>query len=93
MDENFDNLAGKVSQSAVVKEFAGEFESFVLSTIEKYHNVRSSTYDPSEHKWRKPYIKESNICFYWKRVKYEISLKIKVEAQRKLRKEPKNLLI
>ena len=50
MDENFENLAGKVSQSAVVKEFAGEFESFVLSTIEKYHNVRSSTYDPSEHK-------------------------------------------
>ena len=46
MDENFDNLAGKVSQSAVVKEFAGEFESFVLSTID----VRSSTYDPSEHK-------------------------------------------
>ena len=34
------------SQSAVVKEFAGEFESFVLSTID----VRSSTYDPSEHK-------------------------------------------
>ena len=33
MDENFENLAGKVSQSAVVKEFAGEFESFVLSTI------------------------------------------------------------
>ena len=24
MDENFENLAGKVSQSAVVKEFAGE---------------------------------------------------------------------
>ena len=39
-----------IDQSAVVKEFAGEFESFVLSTIEKYHNVRSSTYDPSEHK-------------------------------------------
>ena len=39
-----------IDQSAVVKEFAGEFESFVLSTIEKYHNVRSSTYDPSEHR-------------------------------------------
>ena len=45
MDENFENLAGKVSQSAVVKEFAGEFESFVLSTI-----VRSLTYDPNEPK-------------------------------------------
>ena len=42
---NFENLAGKVSQSAVVKEFAGEFESFVLSTI-----VRSLTYDPNERK-------------------------------------------
>ena len=26
MDENFENLAGKVSQSAVVKEFVGEFK-------------------------------------------------------------------
>ena len=45
MDENFENLAGKVSQSTVVKEFAGEFESFVLSTI-----VPSLTYDPNERK-------------------------------------------
>ena len=59
MDENFENLAGKVSQSAVVKEFAGEFESFVLSTI-----VWSLTYDPNERKQRQPYVKESNICFY-----------------------------
>ena len=45
------------------------------------------------HKYRKPYTKESNICFYWKRVQYDISLKIKVESQKQLRKEPKNLLI
>ena len=38
-------------------------------------------------------MKETNICFYWKRVKYDISLKIMVEAQKQLRKEPKNLLI
>ena len=36
----------------------------VLLTIDKYQNVRSSTNDPSEHKLRKPYIKESNTCFY-----------------------------
>ena len=35
-------------------EFAGEFESFaVLSTVEKYHNVRSPTYGPSELKFCK----------------------------------------
>ena len=32
-----------------MKEFAEEFESFVLLTLEKYlyHNVQASTYDPS----------------------------------------------
>ena len=33
MDENFENLAGNVSQSAIVKEFAGEFESFVFRPL------------------------------------------------------------
>ena len=40
-------------QSAVVKEFAGGFESFVQSTLENINNVWSSTYDPSELKFCK----------------------------------------
>ena len=44
-----------IDQSAIVKEFAEEFESFVLSTLGKYlyHNVQASTYDPSGLKFCK----------------------------------------
>ena len=44
--------------SAVVNEFAAEFESFVLSSLEKYQQFshmgpRSATYDPRELTFRK----------------------------------------
>ena len=34
------------------------------------NSVLSSTYDPNELKLKKLHLKESNICFYSKRVKY-----------------------
>jgi len=44
-------IADKLSNSAVVNEFAAEFESFVLSSLGKYQQFSymgpwSATYDP-----------------------------------------------
>ena len=52
-----------------MKEFAWEFESFVLSTIEKYHNVRSSTYDPSQAQIKKTILKRKQHLFLLKKGK------------------------
>ena len=63
-----------------MKEFAGKF-----CFVNPRKISRSSIYDPSELKLRKPWIKESNVCFVWNRTKYNISLKIKVEALQKVK--------
>ena len=56
--------------SVVVNELATEFETFVLSTLEKYQQFSnmgpwSATYDPREltKKIKKPEINGNGLCF------------------------------